>query len=233
MKPRQKYLHLPREGGVRLPEGLLGGEDEVRREADTGIPVVRPKGARKPFIRTTNISDIIRAAMRKAGFPWRPYVLRSYFDTQLMLAESKGLIIRDYRQFFMGHKGDIENRYTTNKCRLPPDVVEDMRSSYARCLDYLETDRPRTDQDELIVAFRRHILSAVGFRKEEIERMNLFTMTDEEVHDMIKQKLAGIMIGNGQRQRVVPVEDVETYIARGWEFVAALPNDKVVMRIPF
>ncbi|MEM4405801.1 MAG: hypothetical protein QXT73_04630 [Candidatus Methanomethylicaceae archaeon] len=151
MKPRQKYLHLPREGGVRLPEGLLGGEDEVRREADTGIPVVRPKGARKPFIRTTNIGDIIRAAMRKAGFPWRPYFLRSYFDTQLMLAESKGLIIRDYRQFFMGHKGDIENRYTTNKCRLPPDVVEDMRSSYARCLDYLETDRPRTDQDELII----------------------------------------------------------------------------------
>jgi len=27
----------------------------------------------------------------------------------------------------MGHKGDIEARYTTNKGRLPEDVVEDMR----------------------------------------------------------------------------------------------------------
>ena len=81
--------------------------------------MITPKSANKPFIRSVNISDAIRAALRKAGFPWRPYVLRSYFDTQLMLAESKGLIIRGYRQFFMGHKGDIENTYTTNKCRLP------------------------------------------------------------------------------------------------------------------
>ncbi|NIM44298.1 MAG: site-specific integrase, partial [Nitrososphaeria archaeon] len=81
----------------------------------------------------------IRVAIRKAGFPWRPYVLRSYFDTQLMLAESKGLVLRDYRQFWMGHKGDIENRYTTNKQRLPEEVVEDMREAYRRSQDYLQT----------------------------------------------------------------------------------------------
>ena len=28
-----------------------------------------------------------------------PYVLRAYFDTQLMLAESKGLVLEDYRSF--------------------------------------------------------------------------------------------------------------------------------------
>lgn len=31
------------------------------------------------------------------------------------------------RQFWMGHKGDIEARYTTNKSRLPQDVMDDMR----------------------------------------------------------------------------------------------------------
>ena len=45
-----------------------------------------------------------------------------------MLAESKGLVLRDYRQFWMGHKGDIENRYTTNKQKLPETVIEDMRA---------------------------------------------------------------------------------------------------------
>ena len=52
-------------------------------------------------IRITNISDFIRKAIRDAGFTWRPYVLRRYFDTRLMMAESDGLIIRDYRTFWM------------------------------------------------------------------------------------------------------------------------------------
>jgi hypothetical protein len=30
----------------------------------------------------------------------------------------------------MGHKGDIEHTYTTNKGVLPPNVVEDMREAY-------------------------------------------------------------------------------------------------------
>jgi hypothetical protein len=66
-------------------------------------------------IRTSNIGDAIRLPIRRAGFPWRPYVLRSYFETQMVIAESKGWVIRDYRQFFMGHSGDIEHVYTLNK----------------------------------------------------------------------------------------------------------------------
>ena len=110
-----------------LEERMLDGE-ELTPES----PIITPKARMKPFVRATNIGDAIRQAIRKAGFNWRPYVLRAYFDTQLMLAESKGLLIRDYRQFWMGHKGDIENRYTTNKCRLPEDVIEDMREAYRR-----------------------------------------------------------------------------------------------------
>jgi len=68
------------------------------------------------FISTRNVSRIIREAMRPR-FKWRPYVLRAYFDTQMLLAESHGKIAHPYRVFFMGHKGDIEARYTTNKGR--------------------------------------------------------------------------------------------------------------------
>ncbi|MCX6655590.1 MAG: hypothetical protein NTY03_10810 [Candidatus Bathyarchaeota archaeon] len=89
-----------------------------------------PKQRMKPFIRSTNVGDVIRDGIRKAGFPWRPYVLRSYFDTEMMLAESKGLVLRDYRQFWMGHKGDIEHWYTLNKSRLPDEVVEDLRARW-------------------------------------------------------------------------------------------------------
>ena len=228
----QYFTFLGREGCMYLKD-YLEGRMRAGERLTLESPIIRPKKAKKPFIRTIKIGDIIRRAIRSCGLPWRPYVLRSYFDTQLMLAESKGLIIRDYRQFFMGHKGDIENKYTTNKCRLPEKIVEDMRSSYAKCLEYLETDRPRTSQDDIKIAFRKQILLAVGFKPTEVEKMDLSAMDDETLHETIRQRLAGVMIGNGQRQKVVPVDDVEIYIAEGWEFVAALPNGKAVVKMPF
>ncbi len=84
-----------------------------------GVPVlptvVLPPRASKRFVRTINIGDGIRAAIRLAGFPWRPYVLRAYADIQMLLAESKGKIAHDCRGFFMGHKGTIRARYTANQ----------------------------------------------------------------------------------------------------------------------
>ena len=65
--------------------------------------------------------------MRKAGVFKRPYVLRAYAETQLIIAESKGEISHPYLQFVAGHKGDIEARYSTNKGRLPPQMIEDIR----------------------------------------------------------------------------------------------------------
>lgn len=73
-------------------------EERIRtgEELTSKSPIITPKVRSKPFIKATNIGDVIRQVIRKAGFNWRPYVLRAYFDTQLMLAESKGLVIRDY-----------------------------------------------------------------------------------------------------------------------------------------
>ena len=89
-------------------------------------------------ITTKTLTKEIRDAMRPK-YNWRPYVLRSYFDTQLLVAENNGKIAHAYRQFFMGHRGDIEARYTTNKGRLPDSVIEDMRTAYQKSLEYLET----------------------------------------------------------------------------------------------
>jgi hypothetical protein len=41
------------------------------------------------------------------------------------------------------------------------------------------------------------------------------------------------MANNGSKQKVVPVSEVEGYISNGWEFVAALPNDRAVVKVPF
>jgi len=133
----QYFTFLGEEGCEYLKDYL---EARIREEETLALDssIVTPKLRMKPFIRAVNVGDTIRGAMRRAGFSWRPYVLRSYFDTQLMLAESKGLVLRDYRQFWMGHKGDIESRYTTNKCKLPEAVVEDMREAYRRSQEFLQ-----------------------------------------------------------------------------------------------
>ena len=67
------------------------------------------------FIVTHNISEAVRQAIRKAGYSWRPYVLRRYFEMRMQDAESERLVIRDHRLFFMGHKGEISATYSVNK----------------------------------------------------------------------------------------------------------------------
>jgi integrase len=225
----QYFTFLSEEGCEYLKDYL----EERTREGEIlepGSPIVTPKLRMKPFIRAVNVGDIIRKAIRKGGFPWRPYVLRSYFDTQLMLAESKGLVLRDYRKFWMGHKGDIENRYTTNKARLPESVVEDMREAYKRSQEYLQTTKPETTEEKLKAALRKQLLLVAGFNENEVEKMAIASISDEEVQAIIRKRLLGEKTIDCT-QKVVSVGEVESYIEQGWEYVATLPNSKVVIRL--
>ena len=226
----QYFTFLSEEGCEYLKDYL---EERMRKgeklTADSSI--IRPKVAKKPFIRSVNIGDMIREAIRKAGFSWRPYVLRAYFDTQLMLAESKGLLIRDYRQFWMGHKGDIENRYTTNKYRLPEDVIEDMREAYRRSQEYLQTTKPETGREKLIEEFRKQLLLVAGFSPEEIDEIDVTGLTDEEFQDLVRKRLLGNANTDCGTQKVVSLNELEKYFENGWEYVATLPNQKVIVKL--
>jgi len=185
-------------------------------------------------IRTTNIGDLMRKPIRDAGFQWRPYVLRRYFDTRLMMAEADGLIIRDWRVFWMGHKGDIEATYTVSK-RLPEDVIERMRESYAKSADkYLATTKKQTTTQEQIVAtFNRKFLEMSGYSAEEIDKMgDLTAMTSEQVQELMKKKSMQALGLNGNTQRVVPMVEVKQWIAQGWEYVSTLPTNEAIIKLP-
>ena len=95
--------------------------------------------ALRTFVSTPQISKEIRKTFRPR-FAWRPYILRAYFDTQLLIAESKGKIAHDFRVFFMGHKGSMEARYTTNKGMLPEMLAAEMRESFARSEEFLDLE---------------------------------------------------------------------------------------------
>ena len=231
-KAGHQYLTFLSEEGCEYLKDYL--EERMREGEDVTpeSPLVTPKMTVKPFIRAGNIGDLIRGAIRAAGFRWRPYVLRSYFDTQLMLAESKGLVLRDYRQFWMGHKGDIESRYTTNKQRLPESVVEDMRAAYARSEEFLQTKvKEETSEEKLRGSFRKQLLLVAGFTQAELDKMDVPSMSDEELQSIVRKRLLGGQVANGASQKVVSVGEANDYLAKGWEYVAKLSNNKVVIKM--
>jgi hypothetical protein len=230
-KASHRYFSFLSEEGCEylkdyLEERLRDGE-KLNKES----PILTPKATKKPFISTTKISQAVRIAMRSAGFKWRPYVLRSYFDTQLMLSESKGYVLRDYRTFWMGHVGDIEHRYTTNKGKLPQQVIEDMRSAYDKSQEFLHTkvtELPR--EDDLKRLFRSELLHMAGFTDDEMQEDGLLELAEDEFTIAIRSRLLPEKTNNNN-QKVVPMAEIEEYIGNGWEFVTTLPDDRVVLKL--
>ncbi len=112
-KARHQYFtFLPPEGCEFLAE-YLQERTRCGEKLDESSPVLVPGTAnswqrKNTFVRTGLIGKIIRNRLRYCKINARSYDLRVTFATRLMLAESKGLTIRDYRVFFMGHKRDIE-----------------------------------------------------------------------------------------------------------------------------
>ena len=134
----------------------------------------------------------------------------------------------------MGHKGDIEARYSTNKTRLPPAMVEEMREAYRKASNLMQTisaDSP--SEDQMKKAVKEQFLLVAGFNKEEVENMNLAEMSDEALQSKVRQKLLGVMSNNGSRQKVISINDVKSYLNQGFEYVAPLPNNEAIVKMPF
>jgi PAS domain-containing protein len=188
-------------------------------------------------IRTANIGDMMRKAIRAAGFQWRPYVLRRYYDTRMMLAESdrETGMIRDYRVFFMGHSGDMEATYTVNK-GLSKDIIRKMRESYEKAADkYLATTRRKEEvtKETVVQTFNRQFLQMAGYSEDEIDKLgDLSQKSPQDIQDLIKKRSMEALGLNGNKQRIVAMDEVKNYVVQGWEFVTTLPSNEAVIRLP-
>ncbi|MDH5389928.1 MAG: site-specific integrase, partial [Candidatus Bathyarchaeota archaeon] len=104
--------------------------------------------------------------------------------------------------------------------------------AYKRSQDFLQTtEREETSEEKLREGFRKQLLLVAGFSQEEVETMDLPSMSDEELQAIVRKKLLGIENNNCSKQKVVSIGDVESYLAQGWEYVANLPNKKVVIKL--
>ncbi len=175
---------------------------------------------------TKTVTKEIRDAMRPR-FMWRPYVLRAYFDTMMMLSESKGLVLRDYRAFWMGHKGDIEARYTVNKGLLPDAVLEDMRRRFKDSEEYLTTRKARDEED---VRKKQFLLTAEMLFPDKVEeirnilgRYKVFAEASEEIQELIRPN-------NREARTVDSEEEMVELVSQGWDLVRELNGSKFLLK---
>jgi site-specific recombinase XerD len=188
-KCKKEYItFLSEEGCLYLKDYL-----EERLRSKNGLTkdsaIIAPSYGKKEFITSINISHSIRRVIRKAGLPWRPYVLRSFFASQLMLAESHNRSLRDYRTFWMGHKGDIEHEYTTNNRQISPQIIENMRDAYTRSQEFFLTNQNLKEED-LNFAFRKNILDSFNLSIKDYSDEDIATLSEEEFKKIFNQNLS-------------------------------------------
>ena len=249
------YLRQRRSNGeILLPESpvitISRGYDLKRTQNENA--------KKSAFITTTSIRDDIRNALRVV-IKERPYVLRSYFDTQLLLAESHGKIAHDFRVFFMGHKGSMEARYTTNKGRLPDSLVDEMRRTFAQSEEYLSTwqddgnNKERNKKEILLEMWKEQAqLYGIDPMKIRIEKQRMqqnqktipeASNSDDDQIDAIKTAIQNMIRKNTDQthlqtdskkeyeSKLVDSEDeLVSCIQNGWEVVKELNSGKVLLR---
>ncbi len=247
---RKYFTFLPKEGCDYLKaylEKRIASREKLALDSPivavaSGYEAVGWNSAKKTrFITTRNVSREIREAMRPK-FSWRPYVLRAYFDTQLLLAESHGKITHPYRVFFMGHTGDIESRYTTNKGVLPVTLVEDMRQAFIRCEPYLCTMQDKGgDKKEMLLEMWREQARLYGIDplKVKIEKQRELKreLGQDEEKDAIRSEIAKLAVhpqklrtgSIGGKTKLVTEEELTTYLNRGWQLAKELRSGKMLI----
>ncbi len=187
-KTGNRYFTFLGPEGCQYLKAYLESRIQHGEKLNKDSPLIVPVRQQPHFIRTINIGDIIRGPMRLAGNNNRPYVLRSYFATQTMQAESKGLL-RDYRTFFMGHKGDIEHTYTLNKNHLSTELIDKMREAYTSALQYLETSYdPKTVGDIITETYRQLAIDVYDLEPDEVAGKSM-----SEIAPIIKAHTTGDM----------------------------------------
>ncbi len=199
----------------------------------------RPDMTERAFMRTTKIGDNIRRAFRSAGIMDRPYVLRTTAASRFSEAENKGLVSHSYWQFWMGHAGDIDARYSVNRGGLPQSTFDEMRAAYHRCEALLSTSTVQSNADENAIRFMKILLQEKGgLSAKKVEKMDLSSMSDDEIAALLRgrttsdEAAAPIVAPKAPRQALFAPEAVEKMLAEGWRYLDQLKDGHVVMQAP-
>jgi hypothetical protein len=235
---------------------LRPGADWKRGEklgADS--PVIAPERDGKHFIRTTNIGDALRNAIRRAGLSARPYVFRTTFQTRLMSAENEGGLSHRLAVFWMGHRGEMTSRYGEQRGDLPAETIGEMRAAFARCEPYLSSVGTERNREATLLSNLSTAVEAATGEKAESLTGNALLAAVKRALDKIQSKADPAPVETvpeaepveaapepvvvvppefvpkrPKEQRSVDAENVGRYLEFGWQFVSPLNSHLAVVR---
>ena len=241
-KKNHEYMTFLGEEGCGYVQLYLNERIKAGEVLDLNSPLLTKSkfNLRKeePFLTRTKVSELIRKSIRAADYENRPYDLRPYFASRMLMAQDERLVQRDYRTFWMGHKGDIEHKYTTDR-RLPKDQIEAMRTAYSGATKHLETRHkaPSTEdfekmQNEIGIKMMENLFH---FDLTEKEKDDLFSLPSSDFWDRIKEISDGKKVPEpkGPKHKMVSESELIEYLDKGWELVNFTPKgDKAIIKSP-
>ncbi len=196
-------------------------------------------GSKKKFLVTQSISKCMKESFG-CVIKDRPYVLRAYFDTNLLIAENRGKIAHAIRQFLMGHKGDMEAKYTTNKQTLPDALLKEIDMAYLQSLPYLlqEEDKAANEksrQDMFLDVIKEQAkIFGVDPDKLQIAEKQRPKEQLESLKKLISEKINGSPPKPSQQQQQTKMirgeEELLSHMNDGWNLVRELSDDRFLVR---
>jgi hypothetical protein len=94
------------------------------------------------------------------------------------------------------------------------DAIEKMREAYRKCEPLMTTEKQEgVSQENLKNVLREQLLLAEGAKVEELEKLDLDKMPNEDFQDMLRRRLLGVMTNNGNRQKIIPASDLKSHVS--------------------
>jgi integrase/recombinase XerD len=227
------YTFISREAVQALKEylseriqkyGPIALDDPLFCSDTTNIP---PEIRKRMKLAHDTLDDVVRRAAKRAGIKeWKhvyPHCLRKAFDRAL---RNSGIDVDD-REFLMGHvlPGSRDAYYDRSK-------VEELRAKYAWAIFFPEQARGEELRKRQIIDMMR----IFGFPEDRIKRVEevlaKHRRVDQAMDEIRKLSLQPFTPkeATNDPKKIIREEELEHYLAGGWEFVTVLPSGKILIR---
>ena len=249
--------------GMRIGEALSLRLSDLNLDAHPATINIRAEYSKTRTARVAYVSDEARDALRAiaggdpdrlvfhyAGDLWqrskdcnrtfRKIIARAGVDDMIHNHRIHTIHFHLFRKFFLTKGSDTIGEHAAHALCGHGFYMDTyyQKSRKEREDDYLRlmpllTVFGKEEKVDLKKAFKQEMLAMVGFKPEEVDQMNIEQLSNEDLQKMVREKLLGVMTNNGSKQKVIAIGEVESQLNQGWEFVAALPDNKAILKLPF
>jgi integrase len=192
-------------------------------------------------IRRKTLTMKIEQALRRSGLElssnlgdkiqrMRPYSLRKYFRSNLT-----GHAPQEYIEAWMGHTYGLAQVYSGTR-DLDPSTIERMRQAYKSAEKHLlgeAVEAEKIKQEAALEAIRRFAeafgIDPMRIKIEKEKELGKELSASEEI-ELIQDEIKRAREEHGDPQRIVGENELEGYLAEGWQFVSILPSQRILIR---